>query len=146
MISLSGSNIAFYLVIDGLFGLISVDHDLAGYFYPPLSHKFYFIFLTYSLSSNHIIYNWHDFPILSNEKYYYIRAYQAHTSYSLIRKKSILLLSVAEKKMADLPETFVPGFHDENAVRKMKYVPFGNTGLKVSQLAIGTGGFCLAYG
>ncbi|KAK4880367.1 hypothetical protein RN001_008513 [Aquatica leii] len=45
-----------------------------------------------------------------------------------------------------LPETFVPGFHDEAQVRKMKYNVFGGTGLMVSQLSIGTGGFCFLYG
>ncbi|EFA04125.1 uncharacterized protein LOC658727 [Tribolium castaneum] len=48
--------------------------------------------------------------------------------------------------MPELPETFVPGFHDENAVRKMKYNKFGNTGMSVSQLSLGAGGFCLNYG
>lgn len=45
-----------------------------------------------------------------------------------------------------LPETYVSGFHDEIAVRKMKYRVFGNTGIKVSELSLGTGGFCLQYG
>ncbi|XP_050316145.1 uncharacterized protein LOC126750547 [Anthonomus grandis grandis] len=44
-----------------------------------------------------------------------------------------------------LPETFVPGFHDEEVVKKMVYNDFGNTGLKVSKLSIGTGVFCYAY-
>jgi L-galactose dehydrogenase len=48
--------------------------------------------------------------------------------------------------MSELPETFVAGFHDENEVRKMKYVKFGNTGLTVSQLSLGTGGFSPLYG
>jgi len=48
--------------------------------------------------------------------------------------------------MTDLPETFVPGFHDEAKVRKMKYKKFGNTGLQVSVLSLGTGGFCAQYG
>ncbi|KAJ8966495.1 hypothetical protein NQ317_005850 [Molorchus minor] len=46
----------------------------------------------------------------------------------------------------DLPETFVPGFHDENEVRKMKYNPLGFTGMNVSQIALGTGGFSYLYG
>lgn len=46
----------------------------------------------------------------------------------------------------DLPPTFVRGFHDEEAVRKMKYNKFGATGLLVSQLSIGTAGFCFLYG
>ncbi|ENN71677.1 L-galactose dehydrogenase [Dendroctonus ponderosae] len=44
-----------------------------------------------------------------------------------------------------LPETFVPGFHDEAQVRKMVYNDFGSTGLKVSKLSFGTGVFCYAY-
>ncbi|RZC34954.1 L-galactose dehydrogenase, partial [Asbolus verrucosus] len=48
--------------------------------------------------------------------------------------------------MAELPETFVPGFHDENEIKKMKYFKFGNTGMSVSQLSLGTGGFSPAYG
>lgn len=42
----------------------------------------------------------------------------------------------------NLPPTFVKGFHDEEAVRKMKYVPFGNTGMVVSK--IGLGGACFS--
>ncbi|XP_063708068.1 uncharacterized protein LOC134836781 [Culicoides brevitarsis] len=38
-----------------------------------------------------------------------------------------------------LPETFVPGFHDEAAVRKMEYLPFGKTGLRVSKISLGGG-------
>ncbi|XP_069690833.1 uncharacterized protein [Periplaneta americana] len=38
-----------------------------------------------------------------------------------------------------LPPTFVPGFHDEEAVRKIKYNPLGNTGLLVSHLSFGGG-------
>lgn len=48
--------------------------------------------------------------------------------------------------MGQLPETFVPGFHDEKEVRKMKYNVFGNTGISVSALSFGTGGFSIAYG
>ena len=36
-----------------------------------------------------------------------------------------------------LPSTFVPGFHDKDAVLKMKYRPLGSTGLKVSILSLG---------
>lgn len=39
--------------------------------------------------------------------------------------------------MADLPTTFVKGFHDEEAVRKMTYNQLGKTGLFVSKLSIG---------
>lgn len=41
--------------------------------------------------------------------------------------------------MADLPPTFVKGFHDEDAVRKMTYQKLGRTGLMVSKLSIGGG-------
>ncbi|XP_066252534.1 uncharacterized protein [Euwallacea similis] len=44
-----------------------------------------------------------------------------------------------------LPETFVPGFHDEEQTRKMTYNDFGSTGLQVSKIAFGTGVFCYAY-
>lgn len=37
----------------------------------------------------------------------------------------------------ELPETYVPGFHDEEAVRKMTYIPFGKTGLTFSKLGFG---------
>ncbi|XP_018574593.1 L-galactose dehydrogenase-like isoform X2 [Anoplophora glabripennis] len=45
-----------------------------------------------------------------------------------------------------LPDTFIPGFHDENEVRKLKYNDLGKTGLKVSELSLGTGGFSYFYG
>lgn len=45
-----------------------------------------------------------------------------------------------------LPETFVPGFHDEAAVRRMKYNKLGETGLSVSTISLGTGGFSSLYG
>ncbi|CAG9855904.1 unnamed protein product [Phyllotreta striolata] len=45
-----------------------------------------------------------------------------------------------------LPETFVAGFHDENAVRKMTYTKLGSTSLNVSKISLGTGGFCYFYG
>lgn len=48
--------------------------------------------------------------------------------------------------MSELPETFVRNFHDENAVRKMKYNKFGKTDLNVSRLSLGTGGFSYFYG
>eukprot|EP00968_Pinguiococcus_pyrenoidosus_P026000 scaffold7052_cov254-Pinguiococcus_pyrenoidosus.AAC.5 len=47
-----------------------------------------------------------------------------------------------------LPPTFVRGFHDESAVRKMLYSPLGQTGMVVSLLGIGTsafGGFYEAF-
>ncbi|PSN47269.1 L-galactose dehydrogenase [Blattella germanica] len=38
-------------------------------------------------------------------------------------------------------ETFVPGFHDEAAVRRMQYKTLGKTGLQVSYLSLGGGPF-----
>jgi hypothetical protein len=38
-----------------------------------------------------------------------------------------------------LPDTFVATFHDEDAVRKMRYNVLGNTGLRVSHIAFGGG-------
>ncbi|KAK7872651.1 hypothetical protein R5R35_002647 [Gryllus longicercus] len=38
-----------------------------------------------------------------------------------------------------LPPTFVPGFHNEEAVRKMRYNELGNTGMLVSHLGFGGG-------
>jgi len=38
-----------------------------------------------------------------------------------------------------LPDTFVANFHDEEAVRKMRYNVLGNTGLRVSHVAFGGG-------
>lgn len=48
--------------------------------------------------------------------------------------------------MADLPPTFVKGFHDEEAVKKMKYEKLGRTGLMVSKLSIGGGTLAPYYG
>ncbi|KAF7282329.1 uncharacterized protein LOC143202702 [Rhynchophorus ferrugineus] len=45
-----------------------------------------------------------------------------------------------------LPETFVNGFHDEKEVRRMTYNPLGNTGINVSKISLGTGGFSYFYG
>lgn len=45
-----------------------------------------------------------------------------------------------------LPATFVEGFHDLEKVKKIKYVDFGKTGLKVSNLAFGGGAFGNHYG
>lgn len=57
---------------------------------------------------------------------------------------SKLFTSVPKKKskvyfciMTDLPATFVEGFHDEKAVREMKYHKFGRTGLLISALSLG---------
>ncbi|KAK7872652.1 hypothetical protein R5R35_002648 [Gryllus longicercus] len=41
--------------------------------------------------------------------------------------------------MPDLPPTYVAGFHNEEAVSKMRYNPLGSTGLLVSHLAYGGG-------
>jgi hypothetical protein len=38
-----------------------------------------------------------------------------------------------------LPDTFVATFHDEEAVRKMRYNVLGSTGLRVSHMAFGGG-------
>uniref|UniRef100_W8BPY3 D-arabinose 1-dehydrogenase n=1 Tax=Ceratitis capitata TaxID=7213 RepID=W8BPY3_CERCA len=48
--------------------------------------------------------------------------------------------------MATLPTTFVKGFHDEELCQRMKYYPFGKTGLKVSKVALGTGTLSDFYG
>lgn len=48
--------------------------------------------------------------------------------------------------MAALPPTFVKGFHDEDAVRKMTYLPLGRTGLLVSKLSLGGGTLHPLYG
>lgn len=39
--------------------------------------------------------------------------------------------------MNNLPATFVEGFHDQEAVKKMKYKALGETGLTVSNLSFG---------
>lgn len=45
-----------------------------------------------------------------------------------------------------LPATFVKGFHDEAAVRKMEYRRLGKTNLMVSKLALGGGTLAPFYG
>ncbi|ENN75135.1 L-galactose dehydrogenase isoform X2 [Dendroctonus ponderosae] len=45
-----------------------------------------------------------------------------------------------------LPETYVHGFHDEALVREMPWHPLGNTGMQVSRIALGAGGFSYFYG
>lgn len=45
-----------------------------------------------------------------------------------------------------LPPTYDPNFHDLKDVKKMKYINFGDTGMKVSALSLGTGGFSYFYG
>ncbi|XP_055608924.1 uncharacterized protein LOC129756164 [Uranotaenia lowii] len=48
--------------------------------------------------------------------------------------------------MDQLPATFVKEFHDESSIRKMEYLPFGKTGLKVSKISLGTGTLSNFYG
>ncbi|XP_017783133.1 PREDICTED: L-galactose dehydrogenase-like [Nicrophorus vespilloides] len=48
--------------------------------------------------------------------------------------------------MCDFPETYICDFHDENAVKRMAYSPLGKTGINVSKLSLGTGGFSQLYG
>lgn len=48
--------------------------------------------------------------------------------------------------MAGLPPTFIQGFHNEEAVKKMKYQKLGRTGLMVSKLSIGGGTLAPYYG
>lgn len=51
-----------------------------------------------------------------------------------------------KNNLSSLPETFVPGFHDEAVVRRMPYAPLGSTGLNVSRISLGTAGFSYFYG
>lgn len=46
----------------------------------------------------------------------------------------------------ELPPTFVQGFHDEALVRRMEYLDFGKTALKVSKVSLGGGTFSKFYG
>lgn len=48
--------------------------------------------------------------------------------------------------MSSFPPTFVPGFHDEVLVKKMKYNRLGKTDLIVSELSIGGGTLSSFYG
>lgn len=45
-----------------------------------------------------------------------------------------------------LPETYVEGFHNLTAVKQMLYVPLGDTGMNVSRISLGAGGFSYFYG
>nr|CAD7577523.1 unnamed protein product [Timema californicum] len=45
-----------------------------------------------------------------------------------------------------LPKTFISGFHDEEAVRKMKYSKLGDTDLEVSILGLGGAAYSGLYG
>ncbi|XP_037075557.1 L-galactose dehydrogenase-like [Pollicipes pollicipes] len=45
----------------------------------------------------------------------------------------------------DLPPTYVEGFHDLDAVKRMKYTRLGNTDLMVSKLGYGASGLGLCY-
>ena len=40
-------------------------------------------------------------------------------------------------RMRALPATYVEGFHDLEAVKKMNYQPLGRTGMDVSKLSFG---------
>lgn len=48
--------------------------------------------------------------------------------------------------MTELPPTFVKGFHDEEAVRKMKYRKLGRTDLIISKLSLGGAAYSPFYG
>lgn len=48
--------------------------------------------------------------------------------------------------MSGLPSTFVAGFHDEALVRKMEYIPLGQTGISLSRLSIGGATLASFYG
>ena len=76
--------------------------------------------------------------------------YSVDSSLINIGKSGIFLLIVAEisserENMAPLPSTFVEGFHDAEAVQKMKYYPLGETGLLLSHLGFGGGGLANFY-
>lgn len=45
-----------------------------------------------------------------------------------------------------LPSTFVKGFHDEESVRRMEYLPLGKTGISLSKLSIGGATLAAFYG
>lgn len=45
-----------------------------------------------------------------------------------------------------LPPTYVEGFHNLEAVKKMEYRTLGSTGLLVSKLSFGGGGLGGLYG
>lgn len=45
----------------------------------------------------------------------------------------------------NFPSTYVKGFHKDEWVRKMKYVPLGNTGMVVSKISIGAATLCSAF-
>lgn len=47
--------------------------------------------------------------------------------------------------MSDLPATFVKSFHDEAAVRIMKYHKLGRTDLMVSTISLGGAAFSPFY-
>ena len=39
--------------------------------------------------------------------------------------------------MSNLPASYVEGFHEVEAVKRMKYQPLGKTGMTVSKLSFG---------
>lgn len=65
---------------------------------------------------------------------------------SFMRNTSDFSLVFVCKNMSDLPSTFVKGFHDEAAVRRMAYNKLGKTNLMVSKLSIGGGTLAPFYG
>ena len=48
--------------------------------------------------------------------------------------------SSSSHRHSGLPSTFVPHFHDEASVRRMRYNKLGSTGMDVAALSIGGGG------
>lgn len=65
-------------------------------------------------------------------------------SFHLYFDFSVAFIYVYE--MAGLPSTYVSGFHDEDLVRKMKYIPLGETGISLSKVSIGGGTLASFYG
>ena len=60
------------------------------------------------------------------------------SSSSFIHSFLLHLQTPLEPMSSSLPSTFVKGFHDEDAVRKMTYRPLGKTGMDVSIVSLGT--------
>ncbi|XP_025829493.1 L-galactose dehydrogenase-like [Agrilus planipennis] len=84
--------------------------------------------------------NWYLYPRYANNNTIEVNNVSISNSrqFILINKQFLIKMS--------LPPTFVKGFHDENVIKRMKYVKFGATDLVVSQLSLGTGGFSTLYG
>jgi Aldo/keto reductase family len=51
-----------------------------------------------------------------------------------------VITSLPYCRHSELPSTFVPNFHNESDVRRMRYNKLGSTGMHVSALAVGGGG------